>query len=286
MRTAQRRGVGIGTRLLLVSAPRGHAASTFPLVTAFVAAASGVLGLLVGSFLNVVVWRVPRRESVLQPASHCPECDHGIAPYDNIPVVSWLLLRARCRNCGAHISARYPMVELLTGVLFAAVGARFSDSWVLPAYLAFTAGLIALALIDLDHFLLPNRVMYPVGFVSVPLLFVGALIEDEPGAFGRALLAGLVAFAVFFVLHTISPRGLAFGDVRLSFLLGVFLGFLSWWHVFFGLFTGFLYGAVVGVVLVALGRRSRKQHIPFGPFLAAGTLTIVLVGQPIIDWYR
>jgi leader peptidase (prepilin peptidase)/N-methyltransferase len=256
------------------------------LVTGVVAVACGIFGLLVGSFLNVVVWRVPRKESVLHPGSHCPECDHDIAPYDNVPVASWVVLRGRCRHCGAHISARYPAVELLTALLFAAIGARFSDSWTLPAYLAFTAGLIALSLIDLDHFLLPNRVMYPTGFVSVPLLFVGALFDDDIGAFGRALLAALVAFAIFFGIHTISPRGLAFGDVRLSFLLGCFLGYLSWWHVFFGLFTGFFYGAVIGVALIALGRRGRRQHIPFGPFLAAGALTIILVGQPLIDWYR
>ncbi|MGH8977230.1 MAG: prepilin peptidase, partial [Acidimicrobiia bacterium] len=180
----------------------------------------------------------------------------------------------------------YPAVELLTALLFVAVGARFADSWVLPAYLVFTAGLIALSLIDLEHYLLPNRVLYPVGFVSVPLLFFGSLLDDDLGAFGRALLGGVVAFAVFYVIHVISPRGMGFGDVRLSFLLGTFLGYLGWWHVVAGLFFGFLYGAIVGVTLMALGRRKRRQHIPFGPFLAAGTMTIVLVGTPIIDWYR
>jgi leader peptidase (prepilin peptidase)/N-methyltransferase len=255
-------------------------------VTAFVAVFCGIVGLVIGSFLNVVIWRVPRKESIAQPGSHCPACDAPVAPYDNVPVVSWVLLRARCRNCDARISARYPAVELSTGLLFAAMGARFSDDWVLPAYLVFTAGLVALSLIDLDHYLLPNRVMYPVGFISVPLLFVGAIADDELGAFGRALLGAVVAFAVFFVIHTISPRGLAFGDVRLSFLLGCFLGYLGWWFVFFGLFAGFLFGAVIGGALVVLGKRGRRQQIPFGPFLAAGTLTIILVGQPLIDWYR
>jgi leader peptidase (prepilin peptidase)/N-methyltransferase len=255
-------------------------------MTAFVVIVCGILGLLVGSFLNVVIWRVPRRESIVQPGSHCPTCDAPVAPYDNVPVVSWVLLRARCRKCDARISARYPAVELLTGVLFAAVAARFSHDWVLPAYLVFTAGLVALSLIDLDHQLLPNRVMYPVGFIAVPLLLVGAIADDELGAFGRALLGAVAAFAVFFLIHTISPRGLAFGDVRLSFLLGCFLGYLGWWFVFFGLFAGFLYGAVIGSALVVLGKRGRRQHIPFGPFLAAGALTIILVGQPIIDAYR
>ena len=200
-------------------------------VPGLVAAICGVFGLLIGSFLNVVVWRVPRHESIVTPASHCPQCDRPIAAYDNVPVVSWVVLRGHCRSCDASISARYPLVELLTGVLFAAVGARFHDSWVLPAYLVFTAGLIALSLIDLDHFLLPNPVLYPTGCIAVPLLFLGALVEGDLDDFVRALLAGVVAFAVFYVIHFISPRGMGFGDVRLSFLLGVFLGYLSWWHL-------------------------------------------------------
>ena len=145
-------------------------------MTAFVAIVCGLFGLVVGSFLNVVIWRVPRRESIVVPASHCPVCDAPLAPYENIPVV----VVARCCARGAAtairtISARYPAVELLTGVLFVAVGVRFADSWVLPAYLVFTAGLIALSLIDLEHYLLPNRVLYPVGFIAIPLLFAGAL---------------------------------------------------------------------------------------------------------------
>ena len=255
-------------------------------MTAATAIICGLFGLMVGSFLNVVIWRVPRRESIVVPASHCPSCDAPLAPYENVPVVSWLVLRARCRHCETPISARYPAVELLTAMLFAAVGIRFAGDWVLPAYLVFTAGLIALSLIDLEHFVLPNRVLYPVGFIALPLLLGGSLLDGDAGAFARALLGGAVAFAVFFVIHTVSPRGLGFGDVRLSFLLGCFLGYLSWWHVFFGLFAGFIYGSVIGLALAALGKAGRKQRIPFGPFLAAGAMTIILVGQPLIDAYR
>jgi leader peptidase (prepilin peptidase)/N-methyltransferase len=256
-------------------------------VTALVAAISGVYGLVIGSFLNVVIWRVPRKESLVKPPSHCPACDVKIANRDNIPVVSWLLLRGRCRNCGNPISARYPFIELLTGVLFAAVGARFAHSaWALPAYLVLTASLIALSAIDLEHYLLPNRILYPTDAAVVALLAVASAGESDWGAFVRAAIAGAVAFVIFFVIHIVSPRGMGFGDVRLSFLLGFSLGWLGWGEVAGGLFAGFLYGAVIGVVLILTKARSRRQQIPFGPFLAAGAMTFVLFGEPIVDWYR
>jgi leader peptidase (prepilin peptidase) / N-methyltransferase len=255
-------------------------------VTALVAAISGVYGLVIGSFLNVVIWRVPRKESIVRPPSHCPGCDAKIANRDNIPVVSWVLLRGRCRSCGAAISPRYPFVELLTAVLFAAVGARFSHSWALPAYLVLTGALIALSAIDLEHYILPNRILYPTDATVIVLLAAGSAGEHDWGAFVRAALAGAVAFAIFFTIHLVSPRGMGFGDVRLSFLLGLSLGWLGWGEVAGGLFAGFLYGAVIGVVLIAVKIRGRKQQIPFGPFLAAGALTFVLFGEPIVDWYR
>jgi leader peptidase (prepilin peptidase)/N-methyltransferase len=255
-------------------------------VTALVAAISGLYGLVIGSFLNVVIWRVPRHESIVRPPSHCPKCDVKIANRDNIPVVSWLLLHGRCRNCGTAISARYPLIELLTGVLFAAVGARFFDSWALPAYLVLTASLIALSFIDLEHFILPNRILYPTDAAMIVLLAGASALEHDWGAFGRAAIAGAAAFAVFFTIHFVSPRGMGFGDVRLSFLLGFSLGWLGWGEMIGGLFTGFLYGAVVGVLLIALKVRERKQRIPFGPFLAAGAMTFILFGEPLVDWYQ
>ena len=155
-------------------------------MTALVAAISGLYGLVIGSFLNVVIWRVPRKESIVKPPSHCPVCDAKIANRDNIPVVSWLLLRGRCRNCGTAISARYPFVELLTGVLFAAVGARFAHSWALPAYLVLTGALVALSAIDLEHYILPNRILYPADGAVIVLLAVASAAEHDWGAFGRA----------------------------------------------------------------------------------------------------
>ena len=176
------------------------------------------------------------------------------------------MLRGRCRHCGNAISIRYPLVELLTGVLFAAVGARFAHSWALPAFLVLTGALIAISAIDLEHFIIPNRIVYPVGFASVVLLALAALIEHDWGAFGRALLG---ARGRVRVLLRPAPRrrrgGMGFGDVRLSFVLGLFLGWLGWPEVLGGLFAGFLYGAVIGIALIAFGSRGRRQHIPVRP---------------------
>jgi leader peptidase (prepilin peptidase)/N-methyltransferase len=150
-------------------------------MTALVAAISGIYGLVIGSFLNVVIWRVPRKESLVKPASHCPGCDTKIANRDNVPVVSWLLLRGRCRNCGTAISVRYPFIELFTAVLFAAVGARFAHSWALPAYLVLTAALVALSAIDLEHYILPNRILYPTDGAAIVLLGVASAATHDWG---------------------------------------------------------------------------------------------------------
>jgi len=255
-------------------------------VTVFIAACAGVYGLVLGSFLNVVIWRVPRRESIVKPRSHCPSCETQLSVRDNVPLVSWLLLRGRCRHCGASISVRYPLVEAFTGVLFAAVGARFSHSWALPAFLVLTGALIAISAIDLEHFIIPNRIVYPVGFAGVALLTFAALAERKWAPLERSLLGAVCAFAFFFTLHLVAPRGMGFGDVRLSFVLGLFLGWLGWGDLVGGIFTGFLLGAVIGILLIVLGGHGRKQHIPFGPFLAAGTMTFVLAGDQIVSWWH
>ena len=257
-------------------------------MTAAVAGVCFVLGLVVGSFLNVVAWRIPRKESVVRPPSHCPECGTPISPRDNVPIVSWLLLRGRCRHCGTSIAARYPAVELATGLLWAAVGIRFAEPapGALPAFLVFTSALVAITAIDLEHYIIPNRVVYPAGFLAVPLLALASAVEDDWWALARAGIGAVGAWAFFFVLHVISPRSMGFGDVRLSFLLGLHLGWLGGGEVAGGLFFGFLYGAVVGVALIVAGRRKRRQHIPFGPFLAAGAMTFVLFGEPLLRAYR
>ena len=252
---------------------------------AFLLVTVGLFGLLVGSFLNVVIWRIPRGESVVKPGSHCPGCDHELSPLENVPVLSWLTLRGRCRHCQTRISFRYPAVELATAGLWVGLAQRFGSSWELPAFLALAAGLVALSMIDFDHFLLPNKVLYPTGILVAGLLLLPGAIDGEWDSYGRAALGGLAAFLVFLLIHVISPRGMGFGDVRLSFVLGLALGWLSWGHIFLGLFLGFALGALIGVLLIATKVRTRKDHVPFGPFLAAGGLIAVFAGTQLLELY-
>jgi leader peptidase (prepilin peptidase)/N-methyltransferase len=218
---------------------------------AYVALVCAVFGLAIGSFLNVVIWRVPRDESVVRPPSHCPSCDEPIANRDNVPVLSWLVLRGKCRHCGTHISARYPAVELLTALVFAAVGWRFHSSIVVTALLVLTAALIALSLIDLDHLLLPNRVIYPAAALTVPLFALAAAVDHQWGAFGRAALGGLIAFALFFVIWFAAPRAMGYGDVRLSALLGFAAAYFGWQVLGVALFVPFLLGSLGGIAVAA-----------------------------------
>ena len=255
-------------------------------MTAFVAVCSALIGLMVGSFLNVVIHRVPAGESVVSPRSRCPGCGTQLAERDNIPVVSWLLLKGRCRTCGMEISMRYPLIELLTAVVFALVGARFGADWALPAFLLFAASLIALSAIDLEHYRLPNAILLVTLYAGVPLLLLAAIAAHRWHEFGQGVLGGIAALALLMAIHLVSPRGMGMGDVKLAGVLGLFLGFLSIGRVFLGLFLGFLLGSVIGIVLIATGVRTRKQHIPFGPFLAGGALLSVLVGAQMLGWYR
>ena len=247
--------------------------------------ALALIGLAIGSFLNVVIWRVPRHESVVAPPSHCPGCDALISPRDNIPVLSWLLLRGKCRSCGIRISPRYPLVEALNALLWVAMALRFGDSWALPAYLVLVSALLALSMIDLDTFLLPNRIVYPLAVTLIALFGLAAVIDGAGNDFARAMFGGAAAYLAFLVIHIAAPRGMGFGDVKLSFSLGVALGWISWGAVALGIFLGFLLGAVLGVALIALKIRSRKDHVPFGPFLAAGTVIGILISQPVLDLY-
>ena len=255
-------------------------------MTAFLVGVCALLGLLVGSFLNVVIWRVPRDESIVHPRSRCPGCGNQLRSIDNIPVLSWLFLRGRCHFCGEPISARYPLVELLTGAVFAVAALRFGYDWRLPAFLVLFAGLVALSGIDIDHHRLPNKVVYPTLFATAPLLVLAAAATGEWGDLARAAAGGLIAFVVLFAIHFVSPRGMGFGDVRLAGVIGTGLGYLGLGYVAVGLFLAFLTSAVIGIALIATGIKSRKDRIPFGPYLALGCLLAVLFGAPILRWYK
>jgi leader peptidase (prepilin peptidase)/N-methyltransferase len=240
--------------------------------------AAAVIGAILGSFLNVLIHRLPRGESLVSPSSRCPECETPIAPYDNVPLLSWLILRGRCRHCEARISPRYPAVELLTAASFAAVvGVRgFDEGLVLE--LPFVACLIALAGIDLDHKLLPNKIVYPMaayGLVAAIVVETDDIVEH--------LIAGAGAFAFLLVALLAYPRGMGMGDVKLAGAMGLYLGL----SIVPAMLAAFLSGTIVGLVIIAReGAAARKKAVPFGVFLALGGLVGVLAGPELIELYE
>ena len=238
--------------------------AAWPAVSLVLAVACALAGLVAGSLLTVVVELVPRREPVA-------------------PALKNLLRRGGLPPRSERPSS--PAVPLATAVLFAAAALRFGADWALPGFLVFFAALLAVAVIDLEHYIVPNRIVAWTLAVSLPLLAVAAVLDDRWGSFGRAVLGAVAAGAGLLVINLISPRGMGMGDVKLALVLGLHLGWLGLAHVVLGLFLGFLLGAVGGVVLIALGVRKRTDHVPFAPFLAGGAVLAVLVGRPILTWY-
>ncbi len=249
---------------------------------------AGLSGLLIGSFLNVVIHRIPTGESLVTPGSRCPSCGTPIRPLHKVPVLSWLALRGRCAACSVRISVRYPLVELGTTVLFVVLVARLDQLGQLaavPAFLFFGALGIALSVIDLDHRRLPDRLVLPAYPVLAVLLTAAAWSRGDWGSLLRAVLGGLALYAFFFAVVLIHPAGMGFGDVKLAGLLGGVLAYLSWATLIIGAFAGFLLGAVAGIALMASGRAGRKSALPFGPFMVLGALLALFIAQPIADWY-
>ncbi|MFI5035634.1 MAG: prepilin peptidase [Acidimicrobiales bacterium] len=237
---------------------------------------------MIGSFLNVVIYRVPRHESIVSPPSSCPSCGRAIRGRDNIPVISWILLKRRCHHCGAPISLRYPLVELACAALFAGAGARVGFSWRLPELLVLTAGLLALAIIDLDRLILPKSVVFTtLGGVMISVV-VAATITGQWNRFLVALACMVSWFVVFFAINAASPRFLGFGDVRLALLLGLGLGWLGVPYVVIGFFSANLIGAVIGLALIAAKRITRDQPVPYGVFLALGAAVAIYLGPEIV----
>jgi leader peptidase (prepilin peptidase)/N-methyltransferase len=239
---------------------------------------AGVLGVIFGSFLNVVTHRLPRRESLVAPASHCVRCGVAIKPYDNIPVLSWLLLRGRCRNCGVHISARYPLIEAGTAGLCVAVVLAKSSVVGVVLGLAMVLLLVPAAAIDLEHRRIPNAITLPGCMLAIALGFA----FDAPGEPAR-LLAGLGAGLAFLLVALINPKGMGMGDVKLATMIGLFLGAAVVPAILIALLAGVILGAFV-IVRVGVSA-GRKTAVPFGPFLALGALVALFAGHPILHWY-
>ncbi len=269
---------------------------------------AGVFGAIIGSFLNVVIHRVPNEESIVFPNSRCPSCGAVIAFYDNIPVLSYVLLGAKCRKCKEHISFRYPAVELLTAALFVGVAWHDKLSAALPFDLVFAAALLALVFIDAEHMILPNVITYPgiafsvVARVAIPLLTGAPHFDDIPslshgalegmplwvisltGALIGALIGGGSLWLMGWTwekLRGIEAMGL--GDVKMMFMVGAYLG---WRLTILTIFVGVLSGSVIGILLMAKqGQKNMQMLLPFGVFLGLGAIAALLFGAPLVEWY-
>jgi leader peptidase (prepilin peptidase) / N-methyltransferase len=237
-----------------------------------------VFGLIIGSFCNVVIYRLPHGQSIISPGSHCRSCGTPIRPWDNIPVLSYPLLRGRCRVCKESISLRYPCVELASGALYVLLWYKYEFNILLfVVYALLTSALLVVALIDLDHKIIPNTITLPGMLIGLGLSPWALPITP------LASLIGLVAGGLFFyIVALVSRGGMGGGDIKLIAMIGAFLG---WQGTFFTILMGALLGSVVGVGLMLLGKKGRKDKVPFGPFLSFGAILFTLVGHDLIRWY-
>jgi leader peptidase (prepilin peptidase)/N-methyltransferase len=254
-------------------------------VTAAVAVVCGLVGIYVGLYLNLVIDRVPQKKPMRPVRAGCRNCLDAEGAPSRVPRLPWLARRGRCPTCGERVSARYPLVEVGTAALYAAVAVRLGADAALPAFLVLLASLMAISVIDLELQIIPNRIIYPTLSLSLPLLAAAAIIKGDLTLMETALAGAAIAFAILLVVHLVSPASMGFGDVRLAFILGLFLGWFDLSHVAIGLFLGFALGAVVGIGLMLFGGKTRKDSVSFGPFLAAGAVVAVLAGDPLLHWW-
>ena len=267
----------------------------------FLAVAAALFGAVVGSFLNVVVHRLPAGESLVFPGSRCPKCGAPIRPWHNVPVFGWLALGGRCRDCREPISPRYPLVELANALLWAALALRFGLGFQLFAFAALCSALLAITLIDVDHWIIPDVITLPgillglgASFLMPPresllaeLLHHRLGLDKLPGflsslGFWDSLAALLIGGGLFYLVAVVSRGGMGGGDIKLTAMMGAFLGMRD---LGVAVFTGLLAGSAVGIALMIAGRKTRKDLIPFGPFLALGGVTAVFWGRPLVDGY-
>ena len=241
-----------------------------------------ILGLIVGSFSNVCIYRIPRNESIIYPASHCPKCRSNISPKDNIPLLSFILLKGRCRNCKSKISIQYPIVELLTGLIYLIIYLIYGLSIQSLIYIILSSALIIIAFIDLNEQIVPDVISLPgiaIGFIIsffVPyILFINSALGVFVGG-GIILIIGLAGSAIF------KKEAMGGGDVKLAAMIGAFLG---WRYIIISLFLGFFLGALAGIILILSKIKSREDIVPFGPFIVLGSFITLLWGEKIISWY-
>lgn len=245
-------------------------------------AAAFAMGGMVGSFLNVCASRLPKRASLWRPGSACPACAHPIRWYDNVPVVSFLVLRGRCRDCKAPIAWRYPIVEVGTALLFALAYVRLGLGWELALALVFLSALMVITVIDLEHLLIPDRITLPV----IAAGFVGSVVLGRPAwldsLLGIVVGGGIICAIIVGSRLVMGEEGMGQGDITLAAMVGAFVG---WRLLLLGLFLAVLVGAAVAAALLAAGRKGRKDPIPFGPFLALGGAVSLFWGKEILQWY-
>jgi leader peptidase (prepilin peptidase)/N-methyltransferase len=243
------------------------------------------MGLILGSFLNVCIWRVPRGQSVVMPSSRCPSCGTPLRALDNIPVLSYLFLGGRCRYCKAGISPRYPLVEVLNAALYVMVLQRFGVGWHLPFYLAFVSCLVVITFIDLDFQIIPDRITLtgiPVGLLAGSLILPDPFLRMAPLGYKASVVGALGGFGLFYAVALLSRGGMGGGDIKMMAMIGALMG---WKAVLLTTFLGSLAGSVVGVSLIVFKGKGRKTKIPFGPFLALGALLTLFWGQEILRLY-
>ncbi len=259
----------------------------------------GVFGLLIGSFLNVVVYRVPLGRSIVRPPSACTDCGHEIKAYDNVPVLSWIVLRGKCRDCGSRISARYPLVELGTGLIFAIVTMLFgrpilesatvpsiaAASVVLVAYLYLAAISVALALIDLDVRRLPNAIVLPSYLVALCLFSGASVLGGDYSGLIRAAIAMAALALAYLIMAFARPGGMGLGDVKLAGVIGIYLGWAGWGPLAVGALAAFVLGGVYAIGLIVAKRATRKSGVPFGPWMLAGAWLGIGAGAAIFSGY-
>ena len=253
-----------------------------------------VFGTVIGSFLNVCIWRLPRDESLLKPGSHCPKCDTHIAWYDNIPIVSYILLRAKCRYCAEPISIRYPLVEALTGALFVCLYLKFSLTIALAVYCALVASFIVVTFVDLEHYIIPNQITF--GGIGVGLV-LSLIVRHIPGdgfivtkpleaISGGVLFAGTIYLLDQFSHLVFKKRGMGGGDVKLAAVIGLFVGLRLVLPV---ILVASMVGSVIGIAVLAIRRQKEddpSHYIPFGPYLVLGTIIVLFFGENMLEFWR